>query len=96
MRRLYALGEPINLQVHDSLGEEPLIADIPASVQKVREAFKHPITLHGRTFEIPIDIQVGPSWGDLGDYVDPPAEWGDGNAPNNRIDEETVLAEGRH
>jgi DNA polymerase I-like protein with 3'-5' exonuclease and polymerase domains len=79
MRRLHAMGEPINLQVHDSLGEEPLIEDIPVAVEKVKQAFRHPITLKGRTFEIPIDVQVGPSWGDLGDYVEWPAEWGNDN-----------------
>jgi uracil-DNA glycosylase family 4 len=66
-RRLHASGAPVVLQVHDSLGLEVHLETVSQYAQAVRDAFYHPITLNGRTFVIPIDLQIGPNWGDLGE-----------------------------
>jgi DNA polymerase I-like protein with 3'-5' exonuclease and polymerase domains len=53
------------LQVHDSVGIEARDEDVPRCISDVRAAFDTPITLHGQTFTIPIDISTGPNWGKL-------------------------------
>jgi hypothetical protein len=67
-RRLDAQGAPIILQVHDSLALEINVSAIVETATQVEAAFNHPITLHGRTFVIPIDLQIGLNWGELREY----------------------------
>lgn len=57
------LGAEFLLNVHDSIlvqCDETMVARTAAAVQ---EAMRIPITLDGRTFEIPTDCKVGRNWG---------------------------------
>jgi hypothetical protein len=54
--------EPL-LQIHDALaGQFPArLRDFAR--ERIRTYFSNPITIHGITLTIPVDIKVGTSWG---------------------------------
>jgi DNA polymerase I-like protein with 3'-5' exonuclease and polymerase domains len=63
--RLDNKGYDIVVNMHDGLVILCPDSKLEQCKNDVREAFHHPITLNGRTFSIPVDIKVGPSWGEV-------------------------------
>ncbi|PWT72871.1 MAG: hypothetical protein C5B60_08945 [Chloroflexi bacterium] len=64
-RRLDAWGWKMVLQVHDFVGVEYPLEKERECCHALHEAFRTPLTLHGRTFTIPVDIKAGPNWRDM-------------------------------
>ena len=63
--RLHREGYDVCAQVHDSLLVQCPIDSIQATASAVRSAMSVPLTVNGRTFTIPVDLQAGPSWGEM-------------------------------
>jgi DNA polymerase I-like protein with 3'-5' exonuclease and polymerase domains len=64
MRALDVLGCPICLQHHDALYVESPSRDVEKWAQAMRSVMELPVAeLGGRVF--PVDLEVGPSWGEL-------------------------------
>lgn len=54
------------LQVHDSFAlQYPPRFEEEIVMRLRKDVFNIPLTINGRTFTIPIDVKVGPSWGEL-------------------------------
>lgn len=68
LQRLDAAGWGIILQVHDSLAIECPTERLAECAQAMQEAFKIPMDLPGGRCTIPLDLQQGPSWGELETY----------------------------
>jgi DNA polymerase I-like protein with 3'-5' exonuclease and polymerase domains len=64
-RRLDAWGWKMVLQVHDFVGIEYPLEREAECYRALQAAFDTPLTLHGRTFTIPVDIKAGPNWRDM-------------------------------
>ncbi len=58
-------GERVLTQQHDGIVVECVADDVSRCSRRLSEAMSIPITLHGRTFTIPVEIKVGESWGDM-------------------------------
>lgn len=71
LRVLDKLGERVVLQVHDSLTIEVPEDQIDEKAALLKSVMLYPMTLHGRTFTIPVDITVGYSWGELHAWTGP-------------------------
>lgn len=69
LRLLYDRGEPLLLQVHDSIVIEPRREVLPKAVEALRDAMTCPLNIKGRTLTIPVDIQYGENWGKLRDWT---------------------------
>jgi len=65
LTRLHREGYDICAQVHDSILVECWEADKLTTAQAVSRAMTVPLTVNGRTFTIPVDIQWGYSWGQM-------------------------------
>lgn len=65
LTRLYRGGYDICAQVHDSILVESWNDDKLPTARAVRDAMSFPLTLNGRTFTIPVDLQAGYSWGTM-------------------------------
>lgn len=66
---LDAYGWALVAQTHDSVMLEVPEDQLPLAAKAIQEAMSIPITLHERTFQIPVDISWGKSWGKLIDYA---------------------------
>jgi DNA polymerase-1 len=70
MRLLHARGYIPLIQVHDSLAIE--VADEPGAIERgvrdLEQAMSCQIQIHGRNMTIPVDVQIGRSWGELRAY----------------------------
>lgn len=59
-------GWRIILQVHDSVMFQVPDETPPMHIYKfIHHYFEIPLTIHGKTFTIPVDIKVGKNWGEL-------------------------------
>lgn len=58
----------IVLQVHDNIVLEVPDHRIDIAVSDLERAMTHPLDMHGRMMTIPVDVQVGKSWGKLHEY----------------------------
>lgn len=63
--RLYAQGEEIVTQTHDSVATEVDEARLISGAKAVDAALTHEFELHGRKFIIPRDITWGENWGEM-------------------------------
>jgi DNA polymerase-1 len=63
LTRLHNQGFDVCAQVHDSLLVECWSDQMSETVRAVRDAMSVPLTVNGRTFTIPVDLQAGASWG---------------------------------
>lgn len=77
IEKLDAQGYELVLQVHDSLTIEVEDTRLHQCMEDIRKAMSIPITLHGRTFTIPVDLTYGKSWGYLKDYTPTSNDWFD-------------------
>lgn len=71
LRTLHEKDEPIVAQTHDSVALDTPLQRLEPCAANVREAFNTPITLHNRTFTIPVEIKVGFNWGDYHEKDNP-------------------------
>lgn len=66
-----SMGYDLQLQVHDSIGvsiqNNP--QNIAITAQIIKEIAEFPLIIKGETLVIPMDFKIGPSWGELHDYV---------------------------
>jgi uracil-DNA glycosylase family 4 len=53
------------LQIHDELIFDCPTEDVPKLVQRLQEEMPKEVNFHGKTARFPIDIEVGPSFGEL-------------------------------
>lgn len=53
------------LQVHDSVVFQFLDGHLEEVKEMVREAFDTPVTINGEGLVIPVELEVGPNWGEL-------------------------------
>lgn len=60
--------EHIVLQVHDNIILEVPEHKVPNAITKLTNAMTCPLSIHGRTMTIPVDITVGKSWGALREW----------------------------
>jgi DNA polymerase-1 len=74
LRRLDRARWKLVLQVHDFVGVEYPLEREQECIQAFHAAFDHPITLNGRTFNIPVDLKAGPNWRDMKPVGDELAE----------------------
>jgi DNA polymerase-1 len=65
LTRLHGEGVDACAQVHDSILAECWEPDMHTTARAVRDAMTVPLTLNGRTFTIPVDLQAGYSWGEM-------------------------------
>jgi len=63
--RLHAKGYDLCAQVHDSLLVQCPIEHVQETAIAIRDAMSVPLTVNGRTFTIPVDLQAGHSWGEM-------------------------------
>jgi DNA polymerase-1 len=63
--RLHQQGVDICAQVHDSILAECWEEQTLETARAVRDAMTVPLTVNGRTFTIPVDLQAGYSWGTM-------------------------------
>lgn len=64
------MGYDVQLQIHDSIGmaieNDPLlICEASLAMKKIMET---PIMIEGEELIVPVDFQIGPSWGELTTY----------------------------
>lgn len=69
LRQLDGEGWPVVLQVHDSVGMYVRNDQVERGREAFRRAFNRPLVVGGRELLIPIDIQEGPSWGEVKSVV---------------------------
>ena len=66
-----AMGFDLQLQVHDSIGV--VLDDDPGVIReaalKIKSIAEYPMVIKGETLVVPMDFKVGPSWGQLKEYV---------------------------
>lgn len=72
-RALRAQGLDCQLQIHDAIGvvtdDDP--ATVEYAVRTIKRLGEHPLIINGEELRIPMDFQVGPSWGELTNYYLP-------------------------
>jgi DNA polymerase-1 len=62
--KLESKGVQLLLQVHDALLVQ-YTCDVETLKREMRQAMAIPMTINGRTFTVPVDVQTGPSWGEV-------------------------------
>ena len=69
-QRVRAKGLDVQLQIHDAIGvvteDDP--ATLAYTARTIKRIAEHPIVVGGEELVIPMDFQVGYSWGDLEPY----------------------------
>ena len=63
-------GAEALLTTHDELVVQCYAKDVANTVAKLREAFRIPVNIKGRTLLIPVEIKTGPNWEDLKKWED--------------------------
>lgn len=59
------------LQVHDELLFEVEGSNVPAAAALVRSVMEDAAEVWGLRVALPVKVSVGPSWGQLREYVEP-------------------------
>lgn len=59
-------GGEVLVNVHDALLSQVPVKELDSSIEIIRNAMDIPLTIHGNTFKIPVDFQVGYNWGHKG------------------------------
>ena len=62
LRMLWNEGYTPLLQIHDNSGLEVEYREYDKGWEDLEKALTHPITLHGRTFTVPLDTEWGFNW----------------------------------
>lgn len=64
---LAELGVELLVQVHDAIGGQVPVKNYPAAMTRMRELMQVDLTVPktGEVFHIPVEIAVGPSWGEV-------------------------------
>ena len=61
-------GWELLMQNHDSVVAQVPINTDPMHIAKFfRHYYEIPLTIHNRTFKVPVDIKIGKSWGEMED-----------------------------
>jgi len=66
-----AMGYDVQLQVHDSIGvvlpnDSTIIRDAARAISRIAE---YPLVIKDETLVVPMNFKIGPSWGDLHNYI---------------------------
>lgn len=69
LRLLHQMGYKLLLQVHDSIAIETPEDAVNQTALDLQNAMTCPLQIHGREMIIPVDIQIGKSWGELTDWM---------------------------
>lgn len=64
------LQSPYPLQVHDELLFEVEGSHVPSAAALVRTVMEDAAVVWGLRVALPVKVSVGPSWGQLREYVD--------------------------